>query len=106
MTIPRNILVSKVVALVIALAKRHNFCIGESNATKGLPRMYDRDRFHVMNANGGYVCLSNDDPQQTTHVPTELMHADKQFNDIPGNVLRTRHWQSAGSELPRLFCFR
>jgi hypothetical protein len=29
--------VSKVVALVIALAKIHNFCIGKSNVTERLP---------------------------------------------------------------------
>ncbi len=37
MAIPRNIGVSKVVALVVALAKLHNFCIGESNVHERLP---------------------------------------------------------------------
>jgi hypothetical protein len=70
MAIPRNIRVSKVVSLVIALAKINNFCIGELNVTERLPQMDDRDRFHLINADGGYVSLSNDDTQQTTLVPT------------------------------------
>ena len=37
MAMPRNIAVPKVVALVIALAKIHNFCIGESNVPEHLP---------------------------------------------------------------------
>jgi hypothetical protein len=37
MAMPRNFGVSKVVALVVALAKLHNFCIGESNIPEHLP---------------------------------------------------------------------
>jgi hypothetical protein len=59
-----------------------------------------------MNADGGYVSLSNDDPQQTTLVTTELMHAGKHFDDIPDNVLRTQRRQSARSELPRIVLFQ
>jgi hypothetical protein len=106
MAIPRNIGVSKVVALVVALAKLHNFCIGESNVHERLPpRMYHRDRYHIMNVNGGYVSLSNDDPQQNTLVPTELLHAGEHFDDVPCNVRRSRSRQSRGSELPRTVLF-
>ena len=104
MAMPRNIGVPKVVALVMALAKLHNFCIGKSNVPERLPRMYDRDRFHVMNADAGYVSLSNDDPQQNTPVPTALMHMGEHFDDVPDNVLRAHHRQSE-SELPRTVLF-
>jgi hypothetical protein len=104
MAMLRNIGVSKVVALVVALAKLHNFCIGESNVIKRLPpRMYHRDRYHIMNADGGYVCLSNDDPQQNTLVPTGLMHAGEHFDDVPYNVRRSR--SEGRSELPRTVLF-
>jgi hypothetical protein len=106
MAIPRNIRVSKVVALVIALAKIHNFCIDESNVTKQLPLMDDRDRFHVMNADGGYVSLSNDDPQQTTCVPTELMHRGMHFIDIPDNVLRAHRRHREVTKLPQTVLFQ
>ncbi len=91
---------------MVALAKLHNFCIGESNVHERLPpRMYHRDRFHIMNADGGYVSLSNDDPQQNTLVPTELLHAGEHFDDVPYNVRRSRSRQSRGTELPRTVLF-
>ncbi len=105
MAMPRNIAVPKVVALVIALAKIHNFCIGESNVPERLPRMYDRDRFHVMNSDGGYVTLQRDDPQQNTLVPTTFLHVGEHFDDIPDNVMRVHRRQSE-SELPRTFLFQ
>ena len=88
MAIPRNIRVPKTVALVIALAKLHNFCIQESNIPERMPQTYDRDRFHMMNANSGYVGLRVDDPQQSTGVPTDLMHLGEHFNDVPEELLR------------------
>ncbi len=74
--------------------------IGKSNVPKRLPRMYDRDRLHIMNDDNGYVGLSNDDPQQNTLVPTELMHGGEHFEDITSNDLRVLRRHSAGTELP------
>jgi hypothetical protein len=85
---PQNISVQKIVGLVMALAKLHNFCIGQSNIVTHIPQMWKRDRMHIMNINSGYVGLGNDNPQQTTVVLTELMHLGKHFNDILQNVLR------------------
>ena len=101
MAMPRNLSVKTVVALVIACAKLHNFCIGETNIQEQIPQMLDRDRFLMMNAHSGYVGPHNDDPQQhTTAVPTDLMHLDEHFNDVPNNLLRLHHRLNAGSELP------
>jgi hypothetical protein len=91
----RNIRVSKIVALVVAVAKLHNFCIVEFNVPERLPEMYDSDRLHVMNDDNGYVGLSNDDLQQNTLVPTELMKGGEHFEDITSNDLRAWHRQSA-----------
>jgi hypothetical protein len=105
MAIPRNISVMKTVSLVIALAKLHNFCIGESNIPERVPQLYDKDRFHIINADGGYVGLEIDDEQQDTVVPTDLMHAGEHFNDLPHNLLRLHRRRQEGNELPlaRLF---
>ncbi len=100
MAIPRNISVMKVVSLVIALAQLHNFCIGESNIPEHVLQLFDRDRFHIMNADGGYVGLGNDDEQQDTFVPTDLMHAGEHFNDLPDNLLRLHRWRHERIELP------
>jgi hypothetical protein len=67
--------------------------------------IYARDRFHVMNADGGYVTLGNDDPQQNTLVPTALMHVGAHFDDVPDNALRAQRRQSE-SELPRTVLFQ
>ena len=101
MAIPQNIGIKKVVALVNALAKLHNFCIGESNVPERVPRIFDRDMFHMMNADAGYVGLSNDDQQQTIVVPTDLLHSGEHFDDVPDNILRLHRWQNAGIVLPR-----
>lgn len=109
MAMPRNFGVSKVVALVVALAKLHNFCIGESNIPEHLPRMHDKDRLHMMNSDGGYILLCNDDSQQNTPVPTELMHLGEHFDDVPSNILRSLHRQStvnAGNELPQTVLYQ
>ena len=101
MAISQNIGVKKVVALVIALAKLHNFCIDESNIPERIPQTYHRDRYNIMNADDGYVGLSRSDPQQTSTVPLDLMNAGEHFNDIPANVLRARRRLATQMELPR-----
>ncbi len=42
--------------------------------------MLDRDE-------NGYVGLRNDNPQQDTMVPTDLMHLGEHFQDVPEHVL-------------------
>ena len=106
MAMPRNIGVLKVVALVIALAKIHNFCIKESNVRKRIPGMYERERLHVMNSEEGYISLGTDDCQQDTVVPTALLHVGEHFDDIPDNLLRVRRRQSESVELPHTVLFQ
>ncbi len=84
-----NLSVSKIVALMIVLAKLHNFCIGQTEILERVPQMLDRDWLHVMNAHSGYVSLGNDDhAQQNTVVPTDLMYLGEHFNDVPNNILQ------------------
>jgi len=105
MAMPRNLSVAKVVALVVALAKLDNFCIGESDFPERVPSMLARDRLHMMNGSSGYVALRNDDPQQNTMVPTDLMHAGEHFNDVPKNLLRLHRRRNGEKELPRTYLF-
>ena len=60
---------------------------------------------NIMNTSSGYVGLGNDNPQQNTLVPTELMHLGEHFDDVPCNVLRVQRWQSGVRELPQTNLF-
>ena len=88
MAMPWNLSVTKVVALVIALAKLHNFCIGESDVVLPVLQVFDRDRYHMMNQCGRYVGLRNDDPQQNMVVPTDLIHLGEHLDDVPDALLQ------------------
>ena len=55
---------------------------------------------NIMNTSSGYVGLGNDNPQQNTLVPTELMHLGEHFDDVPRNILRVQRRKSEVSELP------
>jgi len=105
MAMPRNLSVVKICALVVALARLHNFCIGQSNIPERVPAVLDRDRSHMMNDTSGYVSLRNDNPQQDTVVPTDLLHAGEHFNDVPNNLLRLHRRRNKEAELPRTYLF-
>ncbi len=51
--LPRTLSITKTVGMVNALAKLHNFCIGE--ADNHVPQTLDRDHFQMMNNPTGYV---------------------------------------------------
>ena len=106
MAMPRNVGVAKIVALVVALAKLHNFCIGESNVPERVPQVLDRDRLHMMNDDSGYVGLGNDDPQQNTAVPIDLIHLGEHFEDVPESLLRLHRRRNVGIDLPRARLFQ
>ncbi len=82
MAMPQNLSVAKVFCMVIALAKLHNFCIGESDAPewRAIPQLLDIDRNHMMNASTGYVGLRNVNPEHTRAVvPIDLLHLGRIF---------------------------
>jgi hypothetical protein len=62
--------------------KAAQFLHWESNIPKRIPQTFYRDRFHMMNAEGGYITLRNGDPQLNNTVPTELMHGGEHFNNM------------------------
>ena len=70
--------------------------------------MFERDIFHMMNADAGYVGMGrgSDDDQQQTAVPTDLLNAGEHFDDVPDSLLRLHRRQHAGIELPRTRLFQ
>ena len=96
---PVNIPISRAVALVMALAKLHNFCIDETDAD-GIPSISPADDLEI-EMQGGV-------PLETTQMlPEQLLHVGHHFDDIDRNShrRRTRQYQSAGrvqdQQLPR-----
>ena len=51
---PRNILVKKIVATVVALAKLHNFGIEQSDISDDVPHSLNKDENYIMNVK--WVC--------------------------------------------------
>ena len=87
--IPVNIPISRAVALVMALAKLHNFCIDETDAD-GIPSISPADDLEI-EMQGGV-------PLETTQMlPEQLLHVGHHFDDIDRNShrRRTRQYQSA-----------
>jgi hypothetical protein len=100
-----GILPSKIIiALVKALAKLNNFCIGEfdDNAkggrnggggggdqhSKEVPPLLNRDTHFITNNSHGHVRLGVDNIHQSTAVPMDLIHSGEKFTDVPKIFLR------------------
>ena len=103
---PWNVTVTKVVAMVIVLAKLHNFCIGESDTLACVLQVLDRDRYHMMNVCGGYVGLCNNNPQQNAPVLNDLLHLEEHFNKIQDNLLWLHQQKNARIVLPQMQLFQ
>ena len=98
---PRNLSITKIVALVNALAKLHNFCINETDKYQRVPQMLHRDRSHMMNQHTGYVGLSTVDPQHDTAVPLDLLHNGDHFRDVSDSFIRDHRRRNRPEQLPR-----
>lgn len=102
--IPMNISVKRAVALVIALAKLHNFCIDEDEDVD-VPPISAVDELEI-ELNGGVplVRRSTTDASATTPIPLQLIGGGNHFDDMdrPTRRSRERQYQSqASSALPR-----
>jgi hypothetical protein len=91
MAVPWNLSVQKVVGIVNALAKLHNFCIEESKISEQVLLTLCRDNDFMMNNMKRYLGLDVDNSQLNTMVPTNPMHAGEHFNNIPATLL-CYHW--------------
>lgn len=92
--IPRGITIRKTVRLVLALAKLHNFCIGQT-VQPTLPR----DEYNIRTARLGSVPM---EPLRGTNElgPRQLLNGGNHFDDMPKRSKRLLH-DYHGTKLPR-----
>jgi len=103
MAMPKGLGIARIIALVNALAKLHNFCIGKDNSCcsrSGLLQQLSIDTQHIMNNEDGFVPME----ASTVHglpLPWALMEPGHHFADIPRNVRRQHERANAEGNLPR-----
>ena len=99
--LPNGISIQKAIALVVALAKLHNFCIDQSRERDaGIPEVLATDQVTHITANGGFVAL-DEVPNADAPVPTQLLGGGEHFDDIPLPQRRTRNASEYEKSLPR-----
>jgi hypothetical protein len=106
---PINISIQRVIALVNALAKLHNFCIDQQDKVGGGNQVIASsvvDAFSFMNDVEGFVDLEAVGEEHETEflVPTQLLDAGNHFDEVPRN--RRIHRDATGrpsipNKLPR-----
>jgi hypothetical protein len=104
--IPMNVSVQKTVALVLALAKLHNYCIDAEDGTSDLTYIaQDEWRTEV---NGGVPLVAVAGESQHDVIPEQLLDGGNHFDDMGGTVgrhARQRRYnhisETTGVQLPR-----
>ena len=97
---PQTVSVKRVIAMVNALMKLHNYCINDSDPLECMPRILARDVSHIMNKDDGYVEMIMDGEHDTA-VPLNLLHAGHHYNDVPSLVLKAHYSANETDKLPR-----
>jgi hypothetical protein len=98
---PQNIRMKKVIATVNALAKLHNFCIDESNNSKEIPPLLDRDNNLMVNRDDGYVETIIVNEATDTALLTDLMNGVNHFDEVPTGILLAQYSSIDQASLPR-----
>ncbi len=89
---------TRTIALVNTLARLHNFCLEEL-----VPNQLEIDTENIINCEEGYVALE-DSNEHRIQMPTTLMDAGHQFDDLPRIAQRNRVINTTGEEdMPRNF---
>jgi hypothetical protein len=94
---PCNFTIPKIIALVNALAKLHNFCINEKEGNADI--LLNVDKEYMMTNEGGYIEMESD-----THnipVPAGIMDCGHHFQDVPHAYRRSWNNRNPDAELPR-----
>ena len=105
--IPRGITIRKTTALVLALAKIHNFCI-EQTDTNILP-MTAGDEYRMLSRGVGSIPLEeatllgvqHDGNTEDYRVPRQLIGAGDHFEDVPREIREVRRRTYNDVRLPR-----
>ena len=98
---PRNISIQRIIAMVNALCKLHNFCINESHISEQLPEPLATDHNNILTHEDGYVELQPDGGSGNFVVPIDLMHGGHHFEGIPNRIVQANNMSYPENELPR-----
>ena len=101
MAMPRRLSIGRIIALVNALAKLHNFCIEEVEGGKLLLLQLNIDTNNIMNHEDGFVPMEASNNNDDILLPRVLMDAGHHFRDVPRNVRRQREQIEKKCNLPR-----
>jgi hypothetical protein len=102
MAMPKGLGIAWIIALVNALAKLHNFCIGkdDSGCRSGLQQQLRVDTQHIMNNEDGFVPMEAS-RDHGLPLPRALMEPGHHFGDIPRNIRKQHERANAEGNLPR-----
>ena len=102
MAMPKGLGIARIIALVNALAKLHNFCIGkdDSGCRSGLLQQLRVDTQHIMNNKDGFVPMEASRDHELP-LPQALMEPGHHFGDIPRNIRKQHERANAEGNLPR-----
>lgn len=102
MAMPKGLRIRRIIALVNALAKLHNFCIDEKDGydKNSLLQPLSSDTLNMMNDADGFVPMEASS-EHGMLLPTALMNGGHHFQDVPRNVRRQNERQYLDGNLPR-----
>jgi len=103
MAMPKGLGIVRIIAMVNALAKLHNFCIeevshGRDSSTTALLQQLSVDTLHIVNNEDGYVPMEAS-REHGIPLPRALMEPGHHFGDIPRNARRQRERANAGDDI-------
>ena len=105
---PKGVTIRKTTALVVALAKLHNFCINQKDTN--IAPMTAADELRLMTNEIGSIVLENStavgddgnvDGANEYMIPRQLIGAGDHFEDVPREVRDSRRRSFLDSRLPR-----
>ncbi len=96
---PCNFSIPKIIVLVNALAKLHNFCINEKEGNADI--LLNVDEEYIMTNEDGYIEMVSDGTHDIL-VPAGLMDCGNHFQDVPRAYRRScNNSSNPNAELPR-----
>ena len=89
MAMPKGLGIARIIALVYALAKLHNFCIGkdDSGCRSGLLQQLRVNTYHIINNKDSFVPMEAS-RDHGLPLPQALMEPGHHFGDIPRNICK------------------
>jgi hypothetical protein len=94
---PKGIGIVRIIALVNALAKLHNFCNGKNEL---ILQELNVDTLHIIKNEDGFVAMVSS-REHGILLPRALMELGHHFRDVPRNARRQRERVNAKVNLPR-----